>query len=774
MSNDSPREQQNSPGSDELFRLMVESVKDYAIFAIDTEGRIVSWNPGVERLLGYGEAEFVGRHVSLLFTPEDLGRGADLEEMRQAVSAGRAEDQRWHVRCDGSRFWANGFLTSLRDESGSLRGFAKVMRDDTQRKRAEEERERFLALGSDLLVTAGFDGYFKWVSPAWERTFGWTAEELTAHPWLFFTHPEDQERTIKEAQKLFEGHETVAFENRYKCKDGSYRWVSWNTKPYPQERLLYCAATDITERKEAEETLRESERRLRTLADAVPQLVWMAEPDGYIFWYNQRWYDYTGTTPAEMQGWGWQRVHDPAMLPQVLKRWQGSIRTGEPFEMEFPLRGRDGLYRWFLTRVNPLRDAAGRVVRWFGTNTDIDEQRRAAEQLREAGRMKDEFLATLSHELRTPLTSILGWSRLLTGDELEDAHRARAVESIARNAKAQAQLIEDLLDVSRIITGKLRLDVRPFELAPVIEAAIDSVRPAAEAKGIRLQVLLDPRAGQVSGDPDRIQQVVWNLLSNAIKYTPKGGRVQVHLQRIDSHAEITVSDTGQGISREFLPHIFERFRQADSSITREQGGLGLGLAIVRHLVESHGGTVEAASPGAGKGATFRVKLPLLIVHDRQRFLDTDVERRHPLAGAGEVVECPPALDGLRVLAVDDERDARELITMMLERCGAEVSAVASGGEALEALKERRPDVLVSDIGMPGMDGYALMSTIRALPAEQGGRTPAVALTAYARTEDRVRAFSSGYQVHVAKPFEPIELVTAVASVAGRAGSARGT
>ena len=523
------------------------------------------------------------------------------------------------------------------------------------------------------------------------------------------------------------------------------------------------------ERARAEENLRESEQQLHTLADSIPQLAWMAEPDGFIFWYNRRWYDYTGTTPEEMAGWGWQTVHDQAMLPKVLERWQASIETGEPFEMEFPLRrGADKLFRWFLTRVVPLRDSNGRIVRWFGTNTDIEEVRQARLQAEQANRLKDEFLATLSHELRTPLNAILGWSKVLQSHNLDESEREKALSTIERSARSQNQLIEDILDVSRIITGKLRLDVRAVDLSSVITAAIDVARPAAEAKNIRLQVLLDPQAGPISGDPDRLQQVVWNLLSNAVKFTTKGGRIQVRLERVNSHVEIVISDTGKGIEPEFLPHVFDRFRQSDGSMTRRHGGLGLGLAIVRQIVELHGGTVSVMSDGEEKGATFTISLPLLPV---RRDVPSDVPRVHPTAqsavGAKAEIDCPPELTGLRVLLVDDEADSRDLLSLVLDSCGAEVVTANSAAEAFAAIGAEKFDILISDIGMPDEDGFSLIKRIRGLPDEQGGSVPAIALTAYARSEDRVRAIRSGFQMHVAKPVEPAELVAVAANLAGR-------
>jgi len=389
----------------------------------------------------------------------------------------------------------------------------------------------------------------------------------------------------------------------------------------------------------------------------------------------------------------------------------------------------------------------------------------------DANRLKDEFLATVSHELRTPLTAMLGWAQMLQGGTLDEETARRAIASIERNAKFQAHLIEDLLDISRISTGKLRLDTRPVELAHVIEASLDSVRPAADAKNIRLRRALDWKAGLISGDPDRLQQVVWNLLSNAIKFTPRGGLVEVVLERKDSQVQVAVTDTGQGISPEFLPYMFDLFRQGDSSITRSHGGLGLGLAIVKHMVEMHGGTVEATSAGEGQGATFAVTFP--IVGGRMTS-EGSVDGVLLPAGAHDSELSPiPELTGLSVLVVDDEPETRELLIEILSKCGADVRASGSARDALETLKHWKADVLVSDIGMPGEDGYELIRQVRAMDPQQGGRIPAVALTAYARGEDRLRALSAGFQMHVAKPVEPAELAAVVASFAWQAGKGRG-
>jgi PAS domain S-box-containing protein len=381
--------------------------------------------------------------------------------------------------------------------------------------------------------------------------------------------------------------------------------------------------------------------------------------------------------------------------------------------------------------------------------------------------MKDEFLATLSHELRTPLSAILGWSQVLRRRSVDESQLHQALDVIERNARMQTELIEDLLDMSRITSGEVRLDVQPLQPVSFVEAALQTVGPAAEAKAIRLEKMLDPAAGPISGDPSRLQQVVWNLLSNAIKFTPKEGKVQVVLERVNSHIEISVADTGMGIAAEFLPYVFERFRQADATTTRKHGGLGLGLSIVKHLVELHGGTVRVQSPGEGRGTTFTVQLPLTVV---RRGAEPEA-RRHPRAPK----DAPQAdyrvadLSGLRVLVVDDEPDARELLRQVLADCGAEVQVAGGADEALMLLRRERPHLLVSDVGMPVTDGYELLKKIRALGEAGGGRLPAIALTAFARSEDRTRALRAGFLVHVSKPVEPAELVATVAAVAGRTG-----
>jgi PAS domain S-box-containing protein len=391
------------------------------------------------------------------------------------------------------------------------------------------------------------------------------------------------------------------------------------------------------------------------------------------------------------------------------------------------------------------------------------ENARLYTEAREADRLKDEFLAVLSHELRTPLSAIVGYARLLRGNVLTGEKAARGIEALERNAAALTQIVEDVLDVSRIISGKIRLDVQPVELPLVVHNAIATVQPAADAKGVRVQTIVDPRVGPVSGDPDRLQQVTWNLLSNAVKFTPKDGRVQVRVERVNSHIDIVVSDTGVGIAAEFLPFVFERFRQADAGTTRKTGGLGLGLSIVRHIVEMHGGSIEAVSEGEGKGATFRVRLPLMIVHGagiREPREHPRTEKQTPLTGLGN-------LSGIRVMAIDDENDALSLLRIVLETAGAEVVTVSSAREGLDRLASVDPDALVVDLGMPEMDGFEFISRVRASDDPHVRDIPAAALTAFARADDRTKALRSGFEMHMTKPVDPGELVASVATLVRR-------
>lgn len=528
---------------------------------------------------------------------------------------------------------------------------------------------------------------------------------------------------------------------------------------------------EIFERQRIVEILRQSEQRYRYLAEAIPQLVWTSDADGQCDFFNQKWSDYTGLSLEESLGSGWLAVLHPDDVNSATDVWLNAVSSGTLYENEYRFkRSADNSYRWQLARGLPLKDDQGHVVKWFGTCTDIHEQKQIQQeraQLLEleqvarakaeaANRIKDEFIAVLSHELRTPLNAILGWSQLLQNRRLNQAKISEAVATIERNAKLQVQLIEDLLDISRILQGKLTLKIRNLKLESIILPALETIRLAAETKSIQISTVFQPHVGQIMGDSTRLQQVVWNLLSNAVKFTPKGGKIEVRLEQADGYAQVKVSDTGKGISADFLPYVFDYFRQADSSSTRKVGGLGLGLAIVRNIIEMHGGTVQAQSAGEGEGATFTFKLPLIQIESPGM---TDQENHF---SSLDVSSLP--LTGIQILVVDDDADSRDFVVFVLEQSGAEVIAVSSAFEALETLTQVKLDVLVSDISMPEMDGYMLMRQVRTWTVEQGGQIPAIALTAFARHYDKQEALKAGFQMHLPKPFNAEELVTSVVSL----------
>ncbi|HEX8491441.1 MAG TPA: ATP-binding protein [Pyrinomonadaceae bacterium] len=533
--------------------------------------------------------------------------------------------------------------------------------------------------------------------------------------------------------------------------------------------------SDVTERRQSEASLRESHSVLRAVIEGTPDAIFVKDIEGRYVMVNSAFAGFLGKSPAEIIGKSDTELYLPETARQFIEDDQKVLSTGETQTFEGVARGPDITQMYLVTKA-VYRDHQGHVIGLIGISHDITERKRAEEQrlafvreqqarkdAEEANHIKDEFLTTLSHELRTPLTSILGWTQLLNTGQLNKELRARALEVMERNARAQRQLIDDLLDISRIVTGKIRLDARPVSLAPIIEAALDSVRPTAALREIQLHLHLDANEVRVQGDSTRLQQVIWNLLANALKFTPEGGSIAVSLERLKETARITVTDTGQGISPEFLPYVFERFRQADSSTTREYGGLGLGLALVQYLVELHNGTVRVESQGEGKGATFTVNLPLVAEREPD-------EGHQPIPHTTTTsANCVEEIEGLRVLVVDDDVDFCEMVGLALGKCRVEVRLATSAAEALEMLESWLPDLLISDIGMPEEDGYSLLQKIRALPRERGGQIPAVALSAYATDVDRERSLAAGFQLHIVKPVELKELAGALASLAGRAG-----
>jgi PAS domain S-box-containing protein len=699
---------------------------------------------------------------------------------------------------DGSERWVSANGQAQFDGEGAVRrpvGFLGTALDITERKQAEEAlrqiqenlkiaNERF-----EVAATAVNCLIYDWdlERDRVERTEGLTRilgyslteAEPTGAWWRERIHPDDLQRIQKEAAITVMTSDRQCYEYRICHKNNQYIYVldqglvvSRDAQGKPTR--IIGSTTDITDayrqatqRKQAEAALRQSEERYRCLAELIPQLVWTANAEGILLDVNQRWVDFTGLRLAEARIEGWQAIVHPDDVPTLGQQWASAQQNGTYYQAEGRIRRTDGVYRWHLHQAVPLKNEGGQVIKWFGTATDIEDQKQleqqrdrilqqeqaAREEAERANRIKDEFLAVLSHELRSPLNPILGWAKLLQGRKLDEQTTQRALETIERNAKLQTQLIEDLLDVSRILRGKMALDVRPVKLVTVIQAAIETMRLAAEAKQITIQTLLTSDVGQVSGDAARLQQIVWNLLSNAVKFTPTGGRIEVRLERMGNQAQIQVKDTGKGIKPEFLPHVFEYFRQEDGTTTRQFGGLGLGLAIVRHLCELHGGTVRVESSGEGLGATFTVSIPLL----------TQASKR-PLDIKSNTNTI--SLSGVRILLVDDDADMRDFAKFLLEQYEAEVNTVASAPEALAVFDQFKPDVLISDIGMPAMDGYMLMHQVRKRSPKQGGQIPAIALTAYAGQCDQQQALAAGFQQHVAKPVEPEELVKAIVKLFG--------
>jgi PAS domain S-box-containing protein len=541
------------------------------------------------------------------------------------------------------------------------------------------------------------------------------------------------------------------------------KWLEVHAYPSPDGLAVYFR--DITARKRSEFALRESEEKFRNIVQTANEGVWLIDHDAQTLYVNNRMAAMLSYSAREIISSPVLKFCFPEDIPAMQQRINRNL-DGNVDQFDFRFRRQDGQELLVLACTSPVRDGQGNIIGALGMFTDVTDRKRAEEernsllqreqaaraQAEEANRVKDEFLAILSHELRSPLNPILGWSRLLQTQKLNAAKTAEALATIERNAKLQTQLIDDLLDVSRILRGKLNLNVVPVNLSFIIESAIETMRTAAFAKSIEIQTQLEP-VGEVAGDSARLQQIIWNLVSNAIKFTPDNGQVSIKLQQFGKYAQITVSDSGKGIEPEFLPFVFDYFRQADASITRRFGGLGLGLAIVRHLVELHGGTVTATSDGEGLGATFTVMLPLLPAQSQQ---NQERQSSHPVLD----------LTGVRVLVVEDEHDSREFLVFALEEYGATVLAAENAATGFEILPQFQPDVLISDIGMPVEDGYSLIRRIRVWEAAQERKIPAIALTAYAKNEDSQQALAAGFQKHLAKPIEPAQLATAVVSLLG--------
>jgi PAS domain S-box-containing protein len=610
-------------------------------------------------------------------------------------------------------------------------------------------------------------------NPAWMRYTGRSLAQELADGWERGIHQEDAARCAEQFRHRQENVQPFEMVYRRMRADGVYRYVVDRAVPLLDPAGKFVGfmgnCVDIHDYRRHGHPGKEFDE-FRFLADLIPHMIFTTTPEGRNEYSNQFAADFIGVDTDHLTGERWAAAVHPDDRAALFERWSRSLITGESFEMTYRFRRAvDGQYRYFLGRAAPLRGPDGRILKWFGLNTDLHDQKmaeleriellareqKARAEAEAANRMKDEFLATLSHELRTPLTAILGWIQLLRTGTLNEAKRAHALDTIEASAKLQAQLVADILDVSRIITGKLRLDVKWVELKQVVNAAIETLMPAASARGIAIDLQVDPEVEPVRGDPERLQQVMWNLLSNAIKFCARDGLVKVHVTPAGDHVDVIVSDNGEGIPADVLPHIFERFRQGDNSTKRRHGGLGLGLAIVRHLVELHGGTVEAHSPGPGQGATFRVHLPKLAI-----------AAVAPAKEAAKAEGPGPDLAGLHLVVLDDDAALREILSLFLEGSGARVSSVASVAEAMEAVSQERPDAVISDISMPEQDGYDFMRQLRAVD-HLGRPIPALALTAHARNEERARTLSAGFDAHMTKPVDMKELVAVVARLCGR-------
>jgi PAS domain S-box-containing protein len=620
---------------------------------------------------------------------------------------------------------------------------------------------RVIESSDDAIVSRDLDGIITSWNRAAERMFGYTAEEAVGRSIRMIIPDERQSEEDAVLHEVRAGRAVSHFETVRRTKSGTRIPISLTVSPIYDDAGTVIGASkiarDISDRRRADLATQHLAAVVQFSDDAIVT----KDLDGTITSWNAAAERMFGYTAAEAIGRSVRMLIPPDRQTEedtVLAR----IRAGHAVDHFETIRLRkDGTTIVISLTVSPILDETGVVVGASKIARDISERVRLLALAQQASRAKDDFLAVLSHELRTPLHAIVGYTRLLRGGVLSGEKATRAIEALERNSHALGQMVEDVLDISRIASGKVRLDVQPIELSQVVHHAISSVLPAADAKGVRIETVIDPRSGPVSGDPARLQQVVWNLLSNAVKFTPRHGRVHVALERVDSYIELVISDTGAGIAPQFLPHVFDQFSQYDTGLTRRSGGLGLGLSIVRHIVEMHGGTVEASSPGTDQGSTFRIRMPTRIVHATPIAAGT-----HPTTSQLPVTALG-SLKSVRVLAVDDEAEARTLLRVVLEAAGAEVHIVASAEEVLAYLQTAQPDVILADVGMPDMDGFEMIARIRMSPDRLVRDVPAAALTAFARPEDRTKALQSGFEMHLAKPVDPSELVASVATLVRR-------
>lgn len=777
--------------SDARSGAILETALD-CIITMDHNGNVVDFNPAAEKTFGYRRADVVGQQLADLIIPgpfrerHQRGMAHYLATGEGPILGKRVELPALHA--DGVEFPVELTVTRIPGEGRPV--FVAYLRDISERKQSEAVLLQSAARFRGLIDQAPFavhvfypDGRTLQVNRAWEELWGVKSEEIRDYNIL-------RDRQLKEKgvlryiQRGFAGHATRIPAIQYNPDDtvpgvtrhtDPRRWLSAVIYPLRDSEgeitEVVLIQEDITARKQLEgelhlrvdeladageqkekllASLRESEQNLRLLADTIPQLAWMARPDGYIFWFNQRWYEYTGTTPEQSEGWGWQSVHDPNVLPSVLERWTTSIESGEPFDMVFPLRGADGQFRPFLTRINPLCDEEAGILYWFGTNTDISDIKSMEEALREADRRKDEFLATLAHELRNPLAPIRNSLQILNMPTVDTATAQQTRQLMERQVHHMVRLVDDLLDVSRAMRGKIELRRKPVELATVVARAVETAQPLIEVQNHELVIALPEESLFLHADPVRLSQVIGNLLTNAAKYSEPGARILLSASREGDEAHIRVVDNGIGIAADVLPHIFDLFVQADPSTTRNHSGLGIGLTLVKNLVELHGGTVEARSAGLGNGSEFLVHLPLMFW--KQQISDN----------GDRCTVMDAVTSGHRLLVVDNNVDAASTLATLLHLQGYRVRTAYDGLTALKVAEEFAPALIFLDIGMPGMDGCEVARRLRQMSRLDGTRL--VALTGWGQEDDRRRTREAGFDRHLVKPLQPEVLESLLADL----------
>jgi PAS domain S-box-containing protein len=805
------------------FAAIVESSDD-AIVTKDLKGIVTSWNRAAERLFGYAAQEAVGRDIRFIISPDRMEEERQvLRRVGEGVIVEPFDTTR--VRKDGVLIDVSMTVWPIKDPAGRITGVSQIARDITGRQQADELHRRLAAIveaSDDAIISKDLNGVIQSWNQGAERMFGYTSAEAVGQSIRMIIPKDREDEETAVLDRIRRGEKIDHFETLRRRRDGTALPISLTVSPIRNEAGTVIGASkiarDISDRKRAEEKADQEHHRTAFVAQmaetlptyldyrktlkaiaalAVPAIAdWCAldvvQDDDEVERLAVVNADPARTRVAREIALRYEdptlpysarhviRTATPVLIPQITDEMITAASHGDQQRID-AIRSL-GLISYLCVPIMVNGQAFGALALATAESgrryADGDlrfaedlawriglamENARSYEELQRANRLKDEFLATLSHELRTPLNAILGYARMVRAGMVSGASLTGAVTTIERNATALNQMVEDVLDVSRIVVGKMRLSVQPIELPLLLHEAVDTIKPAADAKHIRIHTVIDSQVGPISGDPDRLRQIVWNLLSNAVKFTPKEGQIQVRLERINSSVEIIVSDTGIGIPPDFLGHIFDRFRQADSSTTRDHAGLGLGLSIVRNLAELHGGTVSASSGGPGTGATFRVRLPLMIVHPEP----LEDKRVHPQHDSKPLVERLPDLTGTHVLAVDDEPDALKLLADILQAAGARVTTARSGAAALDKIGTTRPDVVVADLGMPLMDGFELIRRLRESGDELVRDVPAAALTAYARSEDRARTLQGGFEMHLAKPVDPVELASAVKALARR-------